>query len=43
MGRKRNWYNAAQHVARVGTFYRNVSYTTVSHVRDDELESREEL
>ena len=41
MGKKRNWHNAAQRVPRVGTFYRNVSYTTASHVRGDEFENRE--
>ena len=40
MGRKRNLHNAARHVPRVGTFYRNVSYTIVSHVRGDEPGSR---
>ena len=42
MGMKRNWRNAAQRVPGVGTFYHNVSYTTASHVRDDEFESKEE-
>ena len=42
MGRKQSWHNAAQRVPRVGTFYHNVSYTTASHVRDAEPESREE-
>ena len=41
MGKKLNWHSAAQRVPGVGTFYRNVSYTTASHVRDDEFESRE--
>jgi len=41
MGKKQNWHSAAQRVPRVGTFYHNVSYTTASHVRGDEFESRE--
>lgn len=40
MGKKRNSRNAAQHVPRVGTFYRNVSCTIASHVRGDEFESK---
>lgn len=42
MGRKPSWNDAAQHVARVGKFYHNVSCITASHVRGDELESKGE-